>query len=492
MLWRESMGRNKVILVGAGCQDGLITVRGLETLRKADAVVYDSLVSPSLLSECKKDCKLIFVGKRKGVHSKSQDEINGILCDCAKKYPLTVRLKGGDSFVFARGGEELLALLKEGIAFETVPGVTSATAIPGLFGLPVTHRGLSQSFTVVTASSADEKEENYKALAALDGTLVFLMGLSKLREICRKLIKNGKDKNTPVSILCGGYERRHERFDGTLETIEEQAKTAFSPAVIVVGKTAQLDLREYEPKPLSGVSVAVTGTDGFTRKLYEKLTEKGAECNRYAYLTVKSQGENIPGRFDGFSCLVFTSANGVEQFFGELKRRQTDFRTLFSLRFAVIGEGTAEKLMAYGFKADMMPAVYSADELGKLLIKKLGADEKVLILRAQDGSKELTKRLDEGKIRYTDCPIYKTEINQDVLSLLKGNETYTVFASAKSVFAFFENGGTLGKTKAVCIGEKTAARFGEYCALPCLTAESYTAEGIIEIIENDIKESDRK
>lgn len=485
------MNSNKVILVGAGCKDGLITVSGLEALRKADAVVYDSLVSPSLLSECKKGCELIFVGKRKGVHSKNQDEINCILCDCGKKYPLTVRLKGGDSFVFARGGEEMLALKKEGISCETVPGVTSATAIPELFGLPVTHRGLSQSFTVVTASSADEKEENYKALAALDGTLVFLMGLSKLKEICRKLILNGKDKNTPVSVLCGGFERKHERFDGTLETITEKAKAAFSPSVIVVGKTAALDLREKGNGSLGGVTVAVTGTDSFTRKLKEKLTEKGAEVNRYAYLTVKGQAQNIPESLNGYSCLAFTSANGVELFFAEMKRRKTDFRVFGGLKFAVIGKGTAEKLMSYGFQPDFMPEFFTADELGKLLAKKLKTDEKVLILRTQDGSKELTKRLDEGRIGYSDCPIYRTEINKDVLSLVKGYEDYTVFASASSVTAFFENGCTLKDSKAVCIGESTAKRFGELCKLPCLTAKSYTAEGIIDEIENDIKESDR-
>lgn len=486
------MNKNKVVLVGAGCKDGLITVSGLERLRTADAVVYDSLIAPSLLSECKKGCKLIYVGKRKGVHSKSQDEINRILCDCGKKYPLTVRLKGGDSFVFSRGGEELLALENEDIDCETVPGVTSATAIPELFGLPVTHRGLSQSFTVVTASSADEREENYKALAALDGTLVFLMGLSKLDGICRRLIDNGKDKNTPVSVLCGGFERRHERFDGTLETITERARTAFSPAVIVVGKTAALSLNGKKSGPLSGVSVAVTGTDSFTRKLTQKLCEKGAQVNRYAYLTVKSQGENIPEGFDGIACLAFTSANGVTLFFEELKRRKTDFRALFGLKLAVIGEGTAEKLMSYGFRADYMPDIYSADELGRLLCQRLHRDEKVLIVRASDGSRELTKRLDEGKIRYTDCPIYRTEINQDVLSLVKGNETYTVFASAKSVSAFFGNGGMLGQSKAVCIGEKTAECFCKYSGLPCLTAKTYTAEGILDIIVNDIKESDRK
>lgn len=486
------MSKNKVILVGAGCSDGLITVSGLEALRKADAVVYDSLVAPSLLSECKKDSKLIFVGKRKGVHSKTQDEINRILCDCGKIYPLTVRLKGGDSFVFARGAEEILALRKEGLDWDVIPGVTSATAIPALFGLPVTHRGLSQSFTVVTASSADEKEENYKALAALDGTLVFLMGLSKLQEICRKLMENGKDQNTPVAVLCGGFEKQHERFDGTLETIAEKAKNSFSPAVIVVGETAALDLRESEPKPLSGVSVAVTGTDSFTRKLQNLLTQKGADVNRYAYLTVKSQAEKVPKSLDGYSCLAFTSANGVEAFFEALKDRKTDFRCLFGLRFAAIGEGTAEKLMSYGFQADFMPDTFSADALGRLLSEKLIADDKVLILRVQDGSKELTARLDEGEIGYTDCPVYKTGVSKEVLSLMKGNEMYTVFASAKSVAAFFENGGALGYSKAVCIGEKTAARFGEYCGLPYLTAKTYTAGGIIEIIENDRKESDRK
>lgn len=485
------MNSNKVILVGAGCQDGLITVSGLEMLRKADAVVYDSLVAPSLLSECKMGCELIFVGKRKGVHSKGQDEINRILCDCAKEYPLTVRLKGGDSFVFARGGEEILFLEKEGIPCETVPGVTSATAIPELFGLPVTHRGLSRSFTVVTASSADEKEENYKALAALDGTLVFLMGLSKIEEICRKLIANGKDKNTPVAVLCGGFEKKHTRFDGTLETITENAQAAFPPAVIVVGKTAALDFREQETGSLCGVCVAVTGTDGFTQKLKEKLTEKGAQVNRYAYLTVKSHSENIPESFDSYSCLVFTSANGVMLFFDEMKRRKTDFRAFAGLQFAVLGEGTAEKLMSYGFTPDYMPEVFTADELGRLLANELTTDDKVLILRAQSGSKELTKRLSQGKIRYSDCPIYKTEINKAVLSLVKGHEDYTVFASASSVSAFFENGCTLRNSKAVCIGESTAKRFGQLCTLPCLTAKNYTAEGITRIIENDIKESDR-
>ncbi|MGN1418845.1 MAG: uroporphyrinogen-III C-methyltransferase, partial [Acutalibacteraceae bacterium] len=195
------MDKNTVTLVGAGCSKELLTLRGLEEIKKADVIVYDDLIDRDILLEAKKDCELIYVGKRLGKHSENQDQINKIIINKARENKYVVRLKGGDSFVFGRGGEEVQALLKENIPFEVVPGVSSCIAAAEKTGIPVTHRGVSQSFTVVTGHTASEKDENYQALAKLDGTLVFLMGLSNIGQIAKKLIENGKDKNTPCSVL---------------------------------------------------------------------------------------------------------------------------------------------------------------------------------------------------------------------------------------------------------------------------------------------------
>lgn len=472
----------KVTLVGAGCASGLITVKGLERLKEADVIVYDDLIDSSLLSHAKKDCELIYVGKRFGAHSESQQNINRILIEKAKGNKNVVRLKGGDSFVFARGGEELSALLSENIPFEAVPGVTSSVAVPEFFGIPVTHRDVAQSFTVVTGHTATEKDENYAALAALDGTLVFLMGLHNLEQIVSRLIENGKDKNTPCAVLSKGFQPDGKRFDGTLENIVQEASTAVSPAVFVVGKTAGFNLLSPEKLPLSDVSVTVTGTHLFCEKLCRALEKVGAKAYAYPYLEIVPVCAKLPEDFYSYDYLVFTSANGIDIFFKMLQANNIDFRMLSSFKFACIGSASAKRLREHGFTADLVPNEYTAKELGALLGKALQKVEKALILRSADGSKELCDELEKTGISFCDCHTY--EARHSINAPIECKSDYIVFASGSSVKAFFESGSKLEKAVPVCIGEVTAKAFEKYSSRACLLSKKHTAEDIVNIINS--------
>lgn len=473
------MNKGFVTLVGAGCSKNLITEKGLSEIKTADAIIYDDLIDQSLLFEARGDCELIYAGKRSGRHSQSQNAINNIIIEKAKEGKKVVRLKGGDSFVFARGGEEILALQKENILYDIVPGVTSCVAVPESMGIPVTHREVSRSFTVVTGHTADETWENFEALAKLKGTLVFLMGLSNLSVITSRLIENGKNKNTPCAVLSKGFSNEEKRFDGTLETICEKAKGAKTPAIIVVGDVCRFDLRNTEKKPLSGVSVAVTGTKHFTHKLSEVLFANGADTVSYPCIDIEPIKENIQKSIDGFEWLVFTSANGVRMFFDGIT---FDFRKFSSFKFACIGKGSADELSKHGFYADFIPSEYTAKALGKELSQFLKGDEKVLILRAENGSDALCHNLLKGGICFEDRHIYKTKENKKFLQTDAVSTDYTVFASGSGVRAFFASGKKLENSVPVCIGQVTAEELCKYTESPCLVSENHTAEGIMQTI----------
>lgn len=485
--------KGSVSLVGAGCGKDLITVKGLLILRQADAVVYDDLIDKNLLLETRTDCEQIYVGKRSGKHSKSQEEITVLLIQKAEEGKRVVRLKGGDSFVFGRGGEEILALQKSRIPYEVIPGVTSAVAVPGHVGIPVTHRGMAQSVTIVTGHSASGEEEDYQALAGLKGTLVFLMGLGRIEEITGKLLTKGKAEDTPASIISKGFTAHEQRIDGTLLDIAGKAKLAQTPAVLVVGETAGLTLAQTLQGELAGISVMVTGTESFVQKMGSRLRELGAEVERFPCLRVVPDGQNVPQDFKDFSWIVFTSANGVEVFFDSLSRQKTDVREVFRLKFACIGPGTAAKLEARGIYADFQPSVYTAKKLGEELVSK-AAGEKVLILRARDGSSDLTEELDKGGISFEDIAIYHTEPMEEKIQGLEAETDYVVFGSAHGAEVFLERAGLSDRIIPVCIGPVTAEtvrkmsrRIGAKAA--CLVPEQYTVEGIAEAI---IKDSRRK
>ena len=396
------MGEGKVYLAGGGCGDaGLVTLKALKVLQSCDTVVYDSLVSDELLQWTRPSCEKIYVGKRYGCHNREQLEINSLLIKKAREGKTVVRLKGGDPYVFGRGGEEFIAVRDAGIYCEEIPGITSAIAVPAAAGIPVTHRGLSDSVTVVTGTAAEkggraELKLDFQTLAQLKGTLVILMGMHHLVQIVMGLLAAGKDQNTPCAIIMEGTTERQRVVRAPLfELVARAAKQGVSsPAVIVVGAVAKLSLtvereafseqkgpeaedagldfaaadgaEKQKPGalPLSGISVGVTGTAHFADRLSVLLREKGAELWDMSFMEIMPTEESLPDLGD-CGWLVFTSPNGVQVFLEKMRRERRDLRTLSGKRIAVIGPGTAAALQEAGIYADYMPEVYDSAHLAQ-------------------------------------------------------------------------------------------------------------------------------
>ncbi|MCI8410456.1 MAG: uroporphyrinogen-III C-methyltransferase [Lachnospiraceae bacterium] len=451
-----------VYLVGAGVGNKqYITVRGLELIKNCDVLIYDRLLDDSLLEYAREDCKKIYVGKEVNHHAMKQEEINEILVEMAEKYGQVVRLKGGDSFVFGRGGEEAEALSEKGIYYELIPGISSAIAVPELCGIPVTHRGISQDFHVVTGHTAKENTINYQALAKMQGTLVFLMGIHNVGEIADKLIKGGKEPETPTAFLENGGTKKQRVFRTTLSQAKECVKKnqIVAPSILVIGETVNLNF--YCPKK----KIAVVGTKNFKERLQEHLWEY--EMEEIGTMMVKPLAFSF-----NLHCeyLVFTSRNGVDIFMEYLLKHRIDMRKLAGIKFAVIGKGTFDALAKYGIYADIMPDKYTAEELSKCLADCKG---KKLILRAKNGSKDLYKYIND----YEDIPVYEI-IPQN---LCNTNADYVVFGSSSAVRAYCDKFPIVGKVFA--IGEITANTLREYGYQP-IVAKEYTVEGICNCIRS--------
>ncbi|MEE1264330.1 uroporphyrinogen-III C-methyltransferase [Ruminococcus sp.] len=472
------MSKGSVILVGAGCGDyDLITLRGKSALESCDAVVYDSLIDSRLLDIVPRTAEKIPVGKRAGMHSEAQKNINQVLIDKALQGKTVVRLKGGDPFVFGRGGEEILALQNAQIPYAVVPGISSAVAVPELAGIPVTHRSMSRGFHVITGHTTEDwQPERMKVYAKLDGTLVFLMGLNHLQEIADALIQYGKSGDTPAAVISDGASERQQTIRGTLATITEKASQLPSPAVIVIGETALFDFSgTFHP-----VTVTVTGTQKFTDKVKTQLSSVGAKVSTIPYLEVQALSMDF-NVLEEAHWLVFTSPTGVEVFWNHLVRVKTDIRTLFHLKFAVVGSGTAKALQKHGITADLVPEKYNARYLGEALVKRVQKEEKIILLRAENGTSALTNILDENKVDYQDIPIYQVSYKE--IKVEKGiNTDYLVFGSSYGVSSFFTNGFKISaQTKVICIGEPTANELKRYGAYRVITARE-SISSIVEII----------
>lgn len=494
------MKRGKVYLVGAGCGDEkLITVRGLELLKQCDAVVYDSLASERLLEWVRPDCEKIPVGKRAGCHSASQEEINRILVELGKQGKRTVRLKGGDPFVFGRGGEEAEALMKEGIPVEEIPGISSSIAVPAAAGIPVTHRGVSRSFHVITghtADTADTLTENFGTLARLDGTLVFLMGLGNLEKIASGLMENGKNPDTPAAVISNGALPEQRVVRAALNQIAEKAAESGlpSPAVIVIGETAALDF-SAGTGGLGGVSVGVTGTESFAEKLSGFLQEDGASVRNLSFSELVPTDDGLREVLEHlyqYHWLVFTSPNGVREWRRRMKEWKIDLREAAGLKLAVIGTGTAEALEEMGLYPDFLPAQFTVEALAEGLCQLVQPGEQVLILRAGQGSAVLPERLKQRGIPFSDIPLYRLEINagkREAAFRQAESLDYLTFGSSSGVRGYFDGGGRISDhTTAVCIGRETEKTLKERFSGRILTAERFTAEGMAEAIQKDAGE----
>ncbi len=492
-----SDGMGCVYLVGAGCGGiELLTLRGLELLRRCDAVVYDDLIDMGLLEAVPAGAERIYMGKRSGRHSAAQAEICAVLFEKAQAGKTVVRLKGGDPFVFGRGGEELLALRAAGVPCEAVPGVSSAVAIPELAGIPVTHRGLSRSFHVVTAHTANTPDglpEDFDRLAGLSGTLVFLMGLEHLAQISARLTAAGMATETPAAVVSGGNAPRPAVVRGTLGDIAERAAGVAGPAVIVVGETAALELVSTVSRPLAGVTVALTGTDAFTAKLCTALEALGgrtftAQRSVVRELTPALDLERI---CECGAWLVFTSGNGVEAFFRRLRALEFDLRRLWRCRFAVIGRATAAKLESYGVYPELCPEEFTSEALGRLLRERVPKGAAIYLLRSRDGSAVLRELLADA-FDLRDVALYAAEADVGIARAAEARlagADFLVFASAGGVEMFFQAHRCVPEgAVCVCIGRVTAEALGRRYRGRILTASEASAEGIVEVIVGCLKE----
>lgn len=472
-----------VTLLGAGCGKGLISTKGLAILQNTDVVVYDDLIDTDLLLETKENCELIYVGKRFENHSEKQETINETLAKKAREGKAVVRLKGGDGFVFGRGGEEMLALREQNIPVRIIPGISSAIAVPENLGIPVTHRGMAQSVTFITGHTTSEIHEDYEALAKLKGTLVFLMSLHNAENIAEELIKYGKDPMTPAAILCNGFRAKEKRINGILKDTAEMVQKAETPAIFLVGEVAGLDLTGTMYEPLKGTSVTVTGTRYFTDKLEKLLIEQGAYVEKIPGIEIYPDFSKIPENLDAYDWAAFTSANGIRCFFTYLKDKDIDLRKIAHLKFACIGSGTAQMLKNYGFTADFVPKEYTAEAFARELAVRMGAEERLLILRAENGSKLLNRELDRAGAAYEDCKIYQTRpFSQIIENQQKEDTDYVVFASALGAKAYLEKHDLSDSVKTVCIGEATAEVLG---SRSILLPKEHTAEAIVDVIMQD-------
>lgn len=483
-----------VALVGAGCgKADLITVKGLRLLQQCDAVVYDDLIDLELLDSVPETAGRIYMGKRSGHHSAPQEEINQTLVALAKQGKKVVRLKGGDPYLFGRGGEEMLALLKEGIPCQEVPGIPSAIGIAAEAGIPVTHRGASRGLHIVTAHTTDTEDglpEDFDALAQLSGTLVFLMGLRQLPKIVKRLLAAGKSGDTPAAVLSGGNSKNPARVRAKLSEIEVAAEKArvSSPAIIMIGEVAALDFHAKDQLE-KHVKIGITGTEEIARKQQKLFEEQGAETVWLCRSCIKEREVSFESCFDLESpkWIVFTSANGVKTFFHQAEKQQIDFLKMKHLKYAVIGSATGKALEQYGVHADLCPEIFTSKDLANALVSVVKPEEEILLFRSSIGSPELVEIPTKAGLQVQDIPIYDLQAAYREKVVLEDLD-YLTFSSASGVRLFFEQYQSIAeKVQCVCIGEVTAKEFQKYCEKPVLLAKEISVEGIWKTIEEDIK-----
>lgn len=492
--------KGKVWLVGAGPGDaGLLTVKGQYVLNDAEVVVYDSLVGLSILACIPETAEKINVGKRAGNHTMRQEEINKVLLEKALEGKRVVRLKGGDPFLFGRGGEELVLLKENGIEYEVVPGVTSSIAVPAYNGIPVTHRDFTSSVHIITGhkKAGEEYDIDFEALVKTGGTLVFLMGVKSLGDICINLIKAGMDADTPAAILQQGTTSDQRRVVATVSTLLEEATAAGikAPAIIVVGKVCQLadEFAWYEELPLAGSRILLTRPRDLISKMATKLRKLGAEVLELPSIVTEyladsdALSEAIVG-IDSYKWIVFTSPTGVKMFFRGMADNSKDIRAIAGAKVAAIGSATAKSLKEHGIIADLVPAVYDGENLGRELAKEVEAGDEVLIPRADIGNQILVDLLEEAGAIVADVPTYTTMYQEqevvDIRALIEaGQIDCAVFTSASTVRGFMNavKDVDCSNLRAACIGKQTKAQADEY-GMKTEMADKATMEDLAELV----------
>lgn len=513
--------KGKVFLVGAGPGDPLlISLRGAQCLAQSDIVVYDRLVHPKVLKHAQKGAELIYVGKESSRHTMRQEQICELLVQYALKGKTVCRLKGGDPFVFGRGGEEGIACKEANVEFEVVPGVTSAIAAPAYAGIPITHRNIASSFTVITGHEDPQKMESsihWREIASGADTLVFLMGVENLQTIANKLIENGKSEDTPVALVQWGTWPKQRTLISTLSKIEEDAyqHNFTPPCVTVVGEVVRLrnQLHWFEDKPLFGKKIMVTRSREQSSDLCEMLQELGAEPMEYPMIRIQpisdlstldnaihlfphfiDHGENADGSSQSeYTWIIFTSANAVSIVMNRLFQLGYDARALAGIHLGAIGPGTSDALLKYGIRSDFVPTRFVAEAILEELPVHHISHARILLPRASDAREILPQKLTEMGAVVDVVPIYQTIMDDsdkdEIISDLaeKAIDVIT-FASSSTIHNFMQAIGEenrvelLSGTVLACIGPITADTLHTYGLTPQIVASEHSIPGLVNEI----------
>lgn len=499
---KKETGKGMVYLVGAGPGDPkLITLKGMDCIRQSEVVVYDRLVSPKLLGYARPDAELIYVGKSPEQHTLPQEQINRLLVEKALEGRTVTRLKGGDPFVFGRGGEEAQYLQQHGIPFEVVPGITSAVAVPAYAGIPVTHRDFSSSIYIVTGNEDPSKNDSMLAwdkIATGAGTLVFLMGMANLSHIAEKLMENGRDPRTPVALIRWGTRPEQRTLVGTLENIVDQAQAADfkHPVIIVVGEVVKLreQLQWFERKPLFGRRVVITRARNQANEFADCIEALGGEAWEFPTIAITPPLDFGPldravQEVRQYNWIIFTSVNGVEAFFDRMRQLEKDIRDLCGIRLCAIGPKTRAALESYGLRIEYMPEEYVAEAVIEQFRGENMHSKRVLLPRANIARKLLPEALREMGAIVDEVVAYRTvkgggDINRLKEMLRSGSIHAVTFTSSSTVQNFVEMLGReemptlLDGVVVACIGPITADT-ARRCDLPVhVTAKEYTIEGL--------------
>lgn len=500
----------KVYLIGAGPGDyRLLTLKACDCLRIADTVVYDRLADPRILQYAPADAEYIYVGKASSQHTMTQDKICQLLVDLAKEGKTVVRLKGGDPFVFGRGGEEALLLQENGLPFEIVPGVTSAISVPAYAGIPVTHRGVAASFAVVTGHEDPTKESsdiNWQQLATATDTVVFLMGVANLPGITKQLMDHGRSGDTPVAIIRWGTKAQQQVWTSTVAEAAEMAKREQikPPCIFLVGNVVKLreKLAWFDNpamKPLFGKRVLVTRSRAQASKLTAALEALGADCLEAPAIQLQEPQDNFAAldaaiqQLEVYKWLIFTSANGVDYFFRRMKAAGKDSRALAQAKLCAIGSATAAKLADYGLLADVVPGEFRAEGVVAALQELLQPGDRILLPRAAEAREVLPQELTKLGAKVDVAPAYETvagEVDQQKLAeqLAAGEIDLVTFTSSSTVTNLLKLLGAdgkslLAKVKIAAIGPITAETCQTQGLQVDVQAAEYTIPGLVEAVK---------
>ncbi|MBU7006731.1 uroporphyrinogen-III C-methyltransferase [Phosphitispora fastidiosa] len=505
------MENGRVYLVGAGPGDPkLITVKGLECIQTADVIVYDRLSSPRLLSHAKPGAELIYAGKSPVRHTLKQDEINRVLVDKAQEGKTVTRLKGGDPFVFGRGGEEAEFLLENNIPFEVVPGITSGIAVPAYAGIPVTHRDFNSTLAIITGNEDPTKEDTsveWDKVATGCGTIVFYMGMSNLPYIVEKLTANGRPPETPAAVIRWGTRPEQKTVTGVLSNIVEKAREAQMghPAIIVVGEVVSLreKLMWFEQRPLFGQRVLVTRSRSQASALAREIELLGGEPWEFPTIEITAPEDYGPldraiTDIDSYDWLVLTSVNGVQSFMNRMREIKKDVRCLKDTKIAAIGPKTREEIEKYGVFCEFMPEEFVAEAIIDIFREHDLRGKRFLLPRADIARKVLPDTLESMGAIVDEVTAYRTVMGSgdsaEVIKMLEEKRIHVLtFTSSSTVKNFVRKIGadniprlTEGVIVA-SIGPITSAAARELGLEVAVEAEVYTIDGLVQAVLDYIK-----